>query len=298
MFKLTRRKYNASKKIKQYVDDNSFILLTEPDKLGISQILIGDTATKDYHVYTDEHPEKVRKELVPALKSNRQILFQDSSSLDELMSLLHNCNVNDKELNEEYLRHISKDIRYDLYPYINPAKEPGASAFDLEKLCFTTPAIVHPGTIVDHYHFLQSSISYLAELPTRDDVRIMREAVYISGPISNNSAKYDEEFSAAEISLAEAGFCTINPVKLASGLSKTLSEAELWKAAMDIDLSKIIEDADYMALLPDKGIPSRGVAIEKAIAKDFNIETHHLDTFIEKTITPQTDNSIGKRRSR
>ena len=121
------------------------------------------------------------------------------------------------------------------------------------------------------------------------DLTIMQSKVYLSGPISSNS-DYRSDFAKAEADLTAQGFEVINPVTLAEPITSnnSLSEEQIWKQSMAVDLRALVMEADEMALIEKEGIPSKGVAIEKAVAAEFSINVNPVPTYRKRRPEEQT----------
>ena len=57
---------------------------------------------------------------------------------------------------------------------------------------------------------------------------------------------------------------------------------------MAVDLRALVMEADEMALIEKEGIPSKGVAIEKAVAAEFSINVNPAPTYRKRRPEEQT----------
>lgn len=279
--KISRREYNNVIKLNDFKKENAIIatISSSSEEKILSFSSFGDKEITSINLLgnQEERLSLARNFLLPALEANRTILFDNPLTLSRIKSLLDEIK---SSVPHEYVDAIAEDIRPILCGFINKGKM--MDFWNTETLTFDKsifPKGMTPEQVISYIKQCASEITDLINAK-QDELILTQPKVYISGPISSN-ADYVSDFAKAEAELRERGFSVINPVTLAQELinNPSLSDEELWKKAMDLDLAALVGQADEMALIEKEGIPSKGVAIEKHVAQEFGINVNPVSSY-------------------
>lgn len=284
--KISRRNFNNAVRIMGFVRSNAvFACLSEDGKkfafgsLG-TRTMEPENVIDNSAIYWD-YKNSVRKFLLPLLESNRTILYDDLRTIDWIKQALKDTN---SSIPEGYVDAMTEDIRYVICGFMDDKRL--LQSWSAESLSFRNE-VIHP-----RFH-LENRIAYARKCTRQivdlieqhsNDLTIMQPKIYLSGPISNNS-DYKSDFAKAEAELTAYGFDVLNPVTLAEPITSncSLSEEQIWKQSMSVDLKALVFEADEMALIEKEGIPSKGVAIEKAVASEFSINVNPVPTYRKRS---------------
>lgn len=279
--KISRREYNNAIKLNDFKKENAIIatISSSSEEKILSFSSFGDKEITSINLLgnQEERLSLARNFLLPALEANRTILFDNPLTLSRIKSLLDEIK---SSVPHEYVDAIAEDIRPILCGFINKGKM--MDFWNTETLTFDKsifPKGMTPEQVISYIKQCASEITDLIKAK-QDELILTQPKIYISGPISSN-ADYVSDFAKAEAELRERGFSVINPVTLAQELinNPSLSDEELWKKAMDLDLAALVGQADEMALIEKEGIPSKGVAIEKHVAQEFGINVNTVSSY-------------------
>lgn len=276
---LSRRRFNSIARLSRYIDDNAAVILIDKEK---REILVG--SFKDDEALVSIIPiddrERMRKTLLPIVESKRPLLYDDSDFLQVLQPILAEIA---PYIPSGYLKAVSADLRY-TYCHFNAVL---MRSWDPEKLAFADSIRKSHPSLFKSYQYIRQSADKVLSLveESQGDIVIAQPTVYLSGPISNNR-DFLSDFSEAEQELRDRGFSVLNPVELAKPVTeaKGLTEEEVWKKSMDIDLRALVFEADEMALIEKDGIASKGVAIEKSIAGDFMVDVNPATSYRKRSV--------------
>lgn len=279
--KISRREYNNAIKLNDFKKENAIIatISSSSEEKILSFSSFGDKEITSINLLgnQEERLSLARNFLLPALEANRTILFDNPLTLSRIKSLLDEIK---SSVPHEYVDAIAEDIRPILCGFINKGKM--MDFWNTETLTFDKsifPKGMTPEQVISYIKQCASEITDLIKAK-QDELILTQPKIYISGPISSN-ADYVSDFAKAGAELRERGFSVINPVTLAQELinNPSLSDEELWKKAMDLDLAALVGQADEMALIEKEGIPSKGVAIEKHVAQEFGINVNTVSSY-------------------
>lgn len=289
--KISRRNFNNAIKIMGYVRSNAvFACLSE----GGNKLAFGSLGTRALEpeniidssaIYWD-YKNSVRKFLLPLLESNRQILYDDIRTIEWIKRALKDTN---SSIPKGYVDAMAEDIRYAICGFMDDRRL--IQSWNTESLSFGNETIHPRFQLENRIAYARKCTRQIVDLIEQHskDLIIMQSKVYLSGPISNNS-DYRSDFAKAEADLTAQGFEVLNPVTLAEPITSdsSLSEEQIWKQSMAVDLRALVMEADEMALIEKEGIPSKGVAIEKAVAAEFSINVNPAHTYRKRRPEEQT----------
>lgn len=285
---LSKRATRILSEISDLCEENSFLVISDTKN---SRFFIGSLDGDFRESFSLEKGSGNRDKFLSILMADRTILTRDDNASWMLDQYVLNNNLDGLVKPSTQLVKTANDIRYLLIPFI---VDNFIDLWDTRRLRFNTP-FENGKNLKEVFDRVAAEMNHLAAYyqAIKDKIVIKRETVYISGPITNNK-NYTKDFKEAEELLQDRGFKTINPVYLAADLDGDPESLEFWQKAMDIDLVTLISRADELALIPPKGahIPSKGVAIEKAVAADFRIDINPLSNYLTRRASRKEEQMI------